>query len=283
MASIFGGPDEAGKTLMVELELLRALVLASAAIAPWTTRLFGELPRGWRLGYGLALVALALGLFSPLVWLCWLWPVFCLANFGAFLLPRRATLRSAAGLARCVPFVFSLVAATWIVGGSSDLRILGYGPHFSYYAALHGNVLGWTLVGAIAALASQERPRATVHRLVVLVAFVSFLLVALGIDQLAMLKPLGVAGLTLALPSAQIAFLTETWRRHRAAFALGALSLAGLAGTMVLAWQHELGAPALGPIAGVRPMVAAHGVVNTLLVAPAFLLAVALDTLTKRD
>ena len=102
----------------------------------------------------------------------------------------------------------------------------------------------------------------------------SFLLIAFGIDQLRALKPVGVVGLSLALPASQVVFLRSVWGRDPAAFALGAVSLAGLVFTMVLAWANHLATPLVAELAGVRGMVSAHGLWNALVVAPCFLLAV---------
>jgi hypothetical protein len=187
-------------------------------------------------------------------------------------------------LAAFVPFLFSNVAAVWLVAGSNELRLLGYGMIFSYYASLQGDVLGWIFVGAIAILADRKdlgRER-NVYVGAALVCFVSFLLVALGIDQLRTLKPIGVAGLSIALPLAQLLFLRGVRTRHRVAFVLGCLSFAGLVFTMVLAWGNELAMPVLGQVAGTRAMVSVHGVSNALIVAPCFLLAVVLDTKVAR-
>lgn len=57
-------------------------------------------------------------------------------------------------------------------------------------------------------------------------------------------------GLSVALPMAHIAFLRSVWGRHRAAFALGALSFAGLVFTMVLAWGNELAMRVLNDVLG---------------------------------
>jgi len=264
---------------MTELDLLRALLLVSLALGPLGThRLF--LDGSSRLRTALhagAFACAAAGLFGPAPWLCAVWLVFCAGTFAQFLWQRAASWRSPAVLAACVPFLFSNVAAVWLVGGSNDLGILGYGAGFSYYAALHGNVLGWILVGAIAALASRDGPHRRVHLGAVFVCFGSFSLIALGIDQLGALKPIGVVGLSLAIPASQLAFLRAAWPRDKAAFALGAVSFAGLLLTMLLAWRNELSMPPLPPVLRVRAMVSIHGVLNALVVAPSFLLAVALD------
>ena len=54
-------------------------------------------------------------------------------------------------------------------------------------------------------------------------------------------------------------------------------SFAGLVFTMVLAWRNELSMPVFQVVAGIRGMVSVHGVLNTVVVAPCFLLAVSLD------
>ncbi len=60
-------------------------------------------------------------------------------------------------------------------------------------------------------------------------------------------------------------------------FALGSASALGLLVTLILAWQHELGVLSLPGVLVIRPMVSVHGLINGLVVAPCFLLAVALE------
>lgn len=268
---------------MSELTLLRVLLLLAMAMGPLGTHRFFFAERS-RLRVGahvLALACAALGLFLDAPVLCGAWLLFCAGSFALFLGERgsregAAALRSPDVLAASVPFLFSNIAAVWLVGGANDLRILGYGTAFSYYAALHGNVLGWILVGALAALAQRGGPERRLYLAAVFVCLVSFLLLAFGIDQLRALKPLGVGGLSLALPASQLAFLRSVWPRHRTAFALGCVSLAGLVFTMGLAWHNELSMPAFLAVAGLRGMVSVHGTVNAVVVAPCFLAAVRL-------
>jgi hypothetical protein len=266
---------------MSELRLLQLLLLVAMGVGPLGTHhYFGVgASRATRLAHAVALACAAAGLVSPWPALCVVWLLYCAGSFGLFLLSRARELGSPRPLAACVPFLFSNVAAVWLVAGANDLRLLGYGQHLSFYASLHGNVLGWIVLGAIVILADREvSPRArSVYVAAVFVCFVSFLLVALGIDQLRALKPIGVVGLSLALPLAQLTFLRGARTRHRVAFWLGCVSFAGLAFTMVLAWGNELGTPALGQVAGHRAMVSVHGALNALLVAPCLLLAVVLD------
>lgn len=264
---------------MTELSLLRLLLLLSMAVAPLGThRLFFAEPERLRaVAHVVALGLAAAGQFFGAPILCVAWLLFCAGSFALFLRERGASLRSPGGLAACVPFLFSNIAAVWLVGGANDLGILGYGPAFSYYAALHGNVLGWMLIGAMASLAERDGPHRRLHLAAVFVCLASFLLIALGIDQLRALKPIGVVGLTLAIPASQLAFLRAAWPRSKTAFALTCVSLAGLVFTMFLAWRNELGAPAFGVVLDLRGMVVVHGVLNAVVVGPSFLLAVALE------
>jgi hypothetical protein len=263
---------------MSELTLLRILLLVSMAIGPFGTHrvLFASPPRRWPVLHVGALACAAVGMFSSASILCGAWLLFCATSFALFLYSRRASLRSPHVLAACVPFLFSNIAALWVVGGANGLFILGYDVHFSYYAALHGNVLGWILIGAFAILAERDEPRRTVYVVAVFTCFASFLLIAFGIDKLRALKPIGVIGLSVVIPIMQIVFLRVAWARNRAAFALGAVSVAGLVFTMILAWQNELALPVSSAIPGVRGMISVHGVLNTLVIAPCFLAAVAM-------
>ena len=93
------------------------------------------------------------------------------------------------------------------------------------------------------------------------------------------LVTIGVVGLSIALPLAQLTFLRSV--RTRLAFALGCISLACLVFTMALAWGNELSKPLFLVVADMRGMVSVHGVINTLVVAPCFLLAVSLTSASR--
>jgi hypothetical protein len=274
---------------MDELTLLHVLLLVAMAVAPLGTHRFflPEHTRALTVAHAIAWACAALGLFTAAHALTIAWLGFCAASFGLFLYARRAALlplgpRAPEVLAASVPLLFSNVSAVWVVAGAHDLHLLGYGALFSAYAALHGLVLGWMTVGAIAILAQREGPERRVYLGATLVCFVSFLAIALGIDGLPALKPLGIAGLSVALPIAQLVFLRSVWTRNRVAFVLGGVSLGGLVGTLALAWANHLSLLALPDIAGVRGMVTVHGLLNTLVVAPCFLVAARLDGPTPR-
>ncbi|MCC6876446.1 MAG: YndJ family transporter [Sandaracinaceae bacterium] len=270
--------------MLQELDLLRALLCLSLLAAPLGTHRFsiaGASPHR-RTAHAGALACAVAGVWTSAPALCVAWLVFCAASLALFLRASGAALRSPHILVGAVPLLFSNIAAVWLVGGANDLRILGYGAAFSYYAALHGNVLGWMLMGALATLAERDGRAGHIYVAAVLVCLVSFLLIAFGIDQLRALKPIGVAGLSIAIPAAQLAFLRSVRARNRPAFVLGSVSLVGLAVTMALAWANELSVPPPIDVAGVRGMVSVHGTLNLLVVAPSFALAVALDAPTPR-
>lgn len=235
-------------------------------------------PSRWNgVAHGLAALCATLGLIFPWPLLCLAWFAYTAGSFARFLFERRSRLRSPYEFATCIPFLFSNISAVWIVGGANDLEILGYGEIFSYYAALHGMFLGWMLVGPITLLALQERPYRRLYLASAVLCLVSFLLIALGIDGLAAIKPLGVAGLCLAIPAAQVAFLHTAYRTSRVAFLLGCVSLFTLTLTMILAWQNELGTLSLPALLGIRSMASLHGVLNGVVVAPCFMAAVILN------
>lgn len=132
------------------------------------------------------------------------------------------------------------------------------------------------IVGSIAILLRHDRPHRRLYLASLLCCFVSFLLIAFGIDGLSAIKPIGVLGLSVAIPVAQLAFLRATWRVHPTAF-VGAVSFIGLVFTLFLAWQNELGLLTLRGVLGARAMVSVHGLINGVVVAPCFLIAVALE------
>ena len=228
---------------MSELDLLRVLLLLSMVVGPLGTRQLFDAPTRLRAAYVGALLCAAVGMFSSLPIISVGWLLFTATNFGLFLWSRRASLLSATTIATAVPFLFSNIAAVWVVGGSNDLHLLGYGADFSYYAALHGNVLGWIVLGSLAILADQPGPRRRIYLAAMFVCLGSFLLIAFGIDQLRALKPFGVIGLSVALAGCQLVFLHSVWSRNRRAFLAGCVSFACLVLTMALAWRNEFVTP----------------------------------------
>ncbi|MEM9070892.1 MAG: YndJ family transporter [Myxococcota bacterium] len=266
---------------MTELTFLRVLLLIALLVAPFATR--PSLPRSrWDLpAQGVAFLCSAIGLFSSIPMLTGAWLLYCIGSGLRYAVHRHKTLFSLSTIAQGVPFVFSVVAAGWLVGGACDLRILGYGPAYSFYASLHGNVLGWIMLGGVALLAGQEDQHRRLHLATVFVSLASFFLIAFGIDQLPALKPLGVLGVSIMLPLSQLSFLRRT-RHRRVAFGLALVSLLGLALTLAFAWLNELSRLPSIYLLGARSMVSVHGVLNAVVVGPAWLGAVYLSRIQDR-
>lgn len=262
---------------MTELDLVHGLLVLSLAVAPFGTYGFSHAPWRWQIVFHAgAFCCTALGLLLAVPELCFAWPLFCAGIFTHFLRHRAPYLGSPYELCKCIPFMFSMVAAAWLVGGANELYLLGYGAQFSYYAALHGNVLGWMIVGGLATLAGQAGPDRRLHLTSVFVCFGSFVVVAVGIDAWSAIKPIGVVGLSVMIPASQVAFLRRVRGRNNPAFVLGCISLFCFLLTLALAWLNELSRLPRADLGGIRIMVWFHGVLNAAVVAPSFLAAVAL-------
>lgn len=261
-----------------ELDFLHGLLIVALISAPFvTSRFFLEATKRHDAGHIVAGLVTAAALLLDLPSLTWAWLMFCVFGFALFLRQRFARLRSWSELtwydaAKCVPFVFGIVGATWLVSGANGFGLLGYGRAFSYYASLHSHVLGWMIVGGVAVLANRASRFDRFYLVAVFASLISFALIALGIDGVPYIKPVGVFGITVLMGTSMVLFLVSVWRTSRSAFALGLVSLGGLVFTMTLAWQNEVGL-ALAPSLGARAMVSLHGVVNGVVVAPCFVLA----------
>ncbi len=223
----------------------------------------------------LAVVVVGCGLGHGVVALAW--PVFCAVGGLAFLRRRWSQLRSIGGAASLVPFAFSMVSAVWLVAGQNDLRLLGYTPAWSAYAALHGSVLGWLFVGCLVELAARPGAR-RVYGWSCFVVFALFLCVAFGIDGVPVLKRVGVLGLAVVVPGLIARFALDQRTHGGPAFRWSLPSLLGVGVTMGLALAHEFRPGVLGSLWGLPTMVVVHGVMNAVVVVPAFFLAVLAST-----
>jgi len=255
-----------------EIHTLNMLLIAAITLAPWVTeRFLLKCSKQFNPLYLIACAITTASIIFDVSTLSVAWLFFCLAGFGRFL---RQNLRppSMLQVVQSVPFIFSIVGALWLVSGSNGLGLLGYDQTFSYYAALHSTVLGWTMIGCMAALATHAERFNHIYSTAVLVSLGAFFIIAIGIDQAPVIKPIGVAGVTLMVGLSQMLMLHECRSSKLASF-FGWISALGFLYTITLAWQHELGIISeLTPL-GVRPMVSLHGIINGLLVAPCMFLA----------
>jgi hypothetical protein len=262
---------------MTEAVLLHGLVLGTFIVAPRaTSRLLLRPSKGYDTAHAVALCVLVVSAALDLPQAAVIWPLFCAFGVVLHLRDEGRRVFSLLGVARGIPFVFSLVSATWFVAARNDLQLLGYPPSWSFYAALHGSVLGWLVIGCTAHLASRSTTRG-LYLWSCLVSLPLFLFVALGIDGVAHLKRIGAVGLSLLIPLVIGRFALELRRRSRAAFRLAVASVVAAVGTMVLALFNEFWSGFPRILLGMPTMVLLHGCVNALVVAPGYALAVALD------
>jgi hypothetical protein len=199
-----------------------------------------------------------------------LWPLLCLVGPVLYFGRNSQELYSARGIIPLIPFLFSFISATWLVAGTFDLKLLGYGREWSYYAAIHGAFLGWILLGCFAHLArTSETPKP--YFAACLLAPVFFLLVAFGIDGVPFIKRIGVIGLAVLIPGMMIFFAKGASRR---AALLAWLSVGAIAASMLLALGNEFWLAFPRAAYGLPTMVLLHGTLNGLVAVPLFLWAV---------
>lgn len=270
--------------MVAELNILHLLLIAAMVVAPASTsRFFLEPSRLHDILHAAALSLTTAGLLFDFPLLTFAWLLFCGFGFVLFLRQRFTRLFAVYELAKCVPYVFSLIAATWLVSGSNGYGLLNYGKAFSYYASLHAHFLGWAIVGGLAFLANEAERFNRFYLLAVFVCLAAFLLIAFGIDGIAVIKPIGVLGLTVTIAVSQLLFLVIAKNKSPLAFSLGCASLLGFVITMTLAWLNELGELSGAWLFGTRAMVSLHGLLNGFVVAPCFLLALYFAYLPSRD
>ncbi|TGL72118.1 hypothetical protein [Leptospira jelokensis] len=146
-----------------------------------------------------AIVSVFLSVWGILPQVSVLWLFY--SSFGFFLyfkIHKKDILRNKHWLG-LVPFLFSLVSATWFVCGTNDLYLLGYNKTWSFYASIHGCFIGWLFLSGICSLAIKN------SKLQILTVFVGlvlslFLVIAIGIDQSGPFKKIGVIGYMVLFP-----------------------------------------------------------------------------------
>ncbi len=260
---------------MTEVDLLQVLVLWTFLWAPrMTSRLFLKRSRVYDVAHAVAFVAIVASAALDVRPLTAVWPAFCALGFALHLRSEGARLLSMLGVARAIPFVFSLVSAVWFVAGRNDLRLLGYGRAWSDYAALHGSVLGWLVVGCTAFAATRARG---LYLTVCWLSLPLFLFVAFGIDGVPYLKRIGAVGFSLLVPLVLGRYALDVRSRAPTSFRFAVVACFGIVMTMTLALLNELWSAFPRTLQGLPTMVLLHGVVNALVVTPSFFLAIACE------
>ena len=260
-----------------ELSVLYALLFLALVLGPTITNdLFLHGSKSYQKGHIAAvLIVITAVLFNvnPLVVV---WPLFCVAGLLMHLRNRVQTLLTLQTIVTSIPFVFSTIAAVWLFCGSNDLYLLGYDKYWSFYAALHGNYLGWLYLGCLAHLSVHRETSNHLYALGCLVGFALFLMVAFGINGIPLLKSIGAIGLSILVPCCILLFSIHAKRRISTWFC--AISLLAILFSMGLALMNEFWVVYPPTFLGVRSMVTLHGVLNAVVVIPLFYIAIRLDT-----
>ena len=258
---------------MEELDYLYFLLLVAFILAPiMTNSLFLHNSKSYQIGHIFAFIFVIFGLVSGINQFFVAWLLFCGAGFLLYLKQEFKELISFQGFATCIPFVFSIIASVWLVAGTNDLGLLGYNKHWSFYAALHGNYLGWMFLGCLASLSKKNDGKSILFSVGCYICLVLFLLVAFGIDGVPYFKTIGVIGLAIVVPFFIVLCLIST--NNRASKFLAGLSLIGIMFSLSLAVCNEFWVLKPQIFMGARSMVSLHGVVNALIVIPSFYFAV---------
>jgi predicted DCC family thiol-disulfide oxidoreductase YuxK len=249
------------------------------AIAPFmTNRFFLKKSQAYSDFHKISLIVLLTGTILNLNYLAVIWPLFCAVGFFLYLKSDYRAVFSAEGIARCIPFIFSLISSIWFVAGVYDLHLLGYSQVWSFYAALHGAFLGWMYVGCLAFLSKKPEPNCS-YLWSCYLCLVFFLCVAFGIDGTPYIKRIGVLGLSVMVPFMIGHYLFNLKKDQKLSFALSALSLISILLSMTLAVLNEFWSDFPKVVFGFPSMVIAHGFLNAAVVVPCFFLAIAFERL----
>lgn len=255
---------------MTELSFLNFFLGVAFILAPIMTKNF--FLKGSKVYSRVHLISLAvilIAVLSELNYLVIVWPLFCLFGFSLYLKQERAQIFSIKGFATCIPFAFSLISAAWFVAGVNDLQMLGYQINFSFYAALHGGILGWLFVGCLARLANRVNSD-KFYLYACYVCLILFLCVAFGIDGVPYIKRIGTIGLSIIVPLSIAKFFLIVRKENSFAPFFAAASFIAVVFTMILALLNQFWVIHPTMIFGVPVMTLSHGFINTFVVAPCF-------------
>ncbi len=221
---------------------------------------------------------LAIGFLFGFYKLTFAWVLVCILGGILYLKIEFNNLLTMDTLAGGIPIAFSVIASVWFFSGTNDLNLLGYGKEWSYYAALHGNYLGWLFVGSLVIISrSLKGVSKKIYLLSCFLCLFSFLMIALGIDGVPYIKRIG-AFIVIILTPSLIGFYFFSLRKNRNySFYLSGMSLIGITFTMLLALSNELGLLNPKTFLNAPSMVSLHGMVNGLIVIPSLYLAIYLD------
>lgn len=261
---------------MTELSLLICLLSVAFILAPFMTRnFFLRNSQLYLRVHAVSLLILFVGGLLDWGWAAIIWPLFCAFGFVLFLQQERWGILSVSGLALCIPFVFSLISSVWFFAGTNDLHLLGYNKNWSFYAALHGSILGWFFVGCLAHL--SKRPTANrAYLFVCYMCLILFLFVAFGIDGVQHIKRVGVIGLSMVVPFSIGLFTFSIKKENRLSIFFAVISLLSIAISMTIAILNEFWVSFPKIALGMPLMTVTHGLINVFFTVPCFYLAIRL-------
>lgn len=268
---------------MTELMILNFFLGIAFVLAPlMTNRFFLNNSRTYSDAHKVALIILLIGAAFGLNYFAIAWPLFCIFGFFLYLAKQGRSLFLISNAANFIPFLFSLISATWFFSGVNDLHLLGYNQAWSFYAALHGSFLGWLFVGCLAFLA--KRPRENNFFLFgCYLSLILFLCVAFGIDGIPYVKRIGVIGLSLMVPSLIGIYAFKLRGNIRKSKFFSILSLCSIIASMALAILNEFWLSAPRIAFGVPIMVLAHGFLNAVISIPCLYLAIRFEDDQKSE
>ena len=259
---------------MTELMILIFFLGMAFVLAPlMTNRFFLNNSRIYSDAHKVALILLLIGASLHLNYFAIVWPLFCAFGFVLYLAKQERPIFLIRNVANFIPFLFSLISATWFFSGANDLHLLGYNQAWSFYAALHGSFLGWLFVGCVAFLAKRPKEN-SVFLFGCYLSLILFLCVAFGIDGIPYIKRIGVIGLSLMVPSLIGIYAFKLRGSFRKSKFLSILSLCSIIASMALAVLNEFWLSAPRVAFGIPIMVLAHGFLNAVITIPCFFLAI---------
>jgi predicted DCC family thiol-disulfide oxidoreductase YuxK len=263
---------------MTELSILIFFLSIAFILAPlMTNKFFLRDSKVYSRAHGVSLLVLLFGFVCGFNWIAITWLLFCIFGFLLYLKQEGRFLFSLKGFATCIPFVFSLISATWFVAGSNNLHLLGYNTNWSFYAALHASILGWFFIGCLAYLA--KRPNANnVYLFGCYLCLFLFLSVAFGINGIPYIKHIGVIGFSILVPFSIGLFAFDLKKENRLSWIFAVVSLLSIILSMTIAVLNEFWLEFPKRISGIPLMTLTHGFLNTLFTVPLFYLAIQLES-----
>lgn len=262
---------------MNEILILNSFLFVACVLAPlMTNSFFLKDSRVYADGHKTFLLILLCGTLVDFKYASVVWPLFCAWGFLLYLKREVKFVFSSLGVATCIPFVFSLISATWFIAGTYDLHLLGYPKNWSFYAAIHGGFIGWIFVGCLAFLAKREN-LSKIYLIGCYLCLFLFLLIAFGIDGIPYIKRIGVIGLSLLIPLLIGHYIFNLRKDNTHSRILSSVSLFSIFLSMTLAILNEFWLEFPKVIGGIPTMVLIHGSLNALLAVPSFFLAIKME------